>query len=411
MIEIRGVQTTNGKRTDLFIESTQNLLIDARHLMLFPALIDPHVHIRTPGEEHKESWDTGAKAALAGGVTTIFDMPNNSPPCVTLQALQAKKKSIDAILHAHQLPLRYGLYLGADETHLNEIKRSAPNAIGLKIYMGGSTGSLLMHQDQALDEAFRLASEADLLVAVHAEDEQLIQTQRHAFREQQDPSLHSQIRNPLVAARAIERALTLAAKYRTRLYIAHVSTQCELSLIEAAKKQGLSVFAEATPHHLFFSDTLYQTLGTCALVNPPLRTQQDVEALWDAIHHETIDVIGTDHAPHLLHEKQQPYGLAPCGFPSLGLTLPLLLTAYHAGKISLEEIVSLTHTRVQEIFRLPLNEDVVLVDLSMQRTVHPRHLHSKAGWSPYAGMVLQGWPRYVIAQGQCFDLAHGFHTP
>ncbi len=404
MIEIRGVQTTNGKRTDLFVEAPQKIVIDARHLMLFPALVDPHVHFRTPGEEDKENWESGSRAALSGGVTTVFDMPNNIPPCTTEKALREKMAEIDHTLQKMRSPLRYYLYFGADPTHLQEIPLASPKVIGLKIYMGGSTGSLLVHTQEALEEAFRKASEAQLLVTVHAEDEELMRLNQLRFAQETHPSVHSKIRDPLVAARAVERAIALARKYRTRLYIAHVSTQEELSLIQAAKKEGLPIFAEATPHHLFLSDALYATLGTRALVNPPLRKEEEVEALWEALHNETIDVIGTDHAPHLLKDKELPYGQAPSGFPSIELYFPLLLTAYHAGKISLEEIVSLTHTRAQEIFQLPLNEDLVLVDLSQQRIVDPRRLHSKAGWSPYAGMKLQGWPRYLIAKGQFFDL-------
>jgi len=399
MIEIRKVQTIDGHRIDHFLEG-EDRVIDAQELMLLPALIDPHVHFRVPGAEHKETWESAARAAIAGGVTTVFDMPNNTPSCISGARLDEKIRIIDEQLKRAGIPLRYGLYLGADQNHLDEIGKVKDRVVGLKIYMGSSTGDLLMSDHAALEKAFRIAGECDVLVAVHAEDEELIE-KRKKEHPGTDPALHSIIRNPEVAARAVEQAIGLAAKYKTRLYIAHVSTEEELKLIRAAKKQGLPIYAEATPHHLFLTVNAYRKLGTCALVNPPLRKSS--EALWNALHEGTIDTIGTDHAPHLLEEKHRAFGAAPSGFPSIELYLPLLLNAYHEKKISLEQIVSLTHTRPQEIFKIPLNDDVVLVDLNRKRTVDNAHLKTKAKWSPYAGMVLQGWPRYTILKGKVYD--------
>ena len=401
MIEIRDVQTIDGHRVDLEIEG-ENRIINATDLMLLPALIDPHVHFRVPGADYKENWETAARAAIAGGVTTVFDMPNNFPSCITEERLEAKRRIIEAQL---KIPLRYGLYLGADQNHLEELTKVSDEIVGMKIYMGSSTGDLLMKDPKALDKAFRLAAENDVLVAVHAEDEDLIEKRKIECKAalQLGAAAHSIIRNPEVAARAVKQAIDLAEKYGTRLYIAHVSTREELDLIRKAKMAGLPVYAEATPHHLFLNTKAYERLGTCALVNPPLR--DDTSALWEAIQDETIDTIGTDHAPHLLEEKKRPYGSAPSGFPSIELYLPLLLNAYNEKKISLEQIVSLTHTRPQEIFKWPINDDVVLVDLKKTRTVDDAHLKTKAKWSPYAGMTLKGWPRYTILKGKVYDPA------
>lgn len=404
MIEIRKVQTTDGHRIDHFVESDAQITIEAQNLMLFPALIDPHVHFRVPGGEHKEDWETGARAAIAGGVTTVFDMPNNDPPCTTLERLKEKQTLIKTQITRVRIPLHYRLFFGADAKHLNELPKVKKEIAGLKIYMGSSTGGLLMSDKAALDEAFRIAGLHDILVAVHAEDEQLIQINRKQYETTSDPSVHSAIRSPAVAARSVELAIALAKKHKARLYIVHVSSREELELIRAAKKEGLPVYAEAAPHHLFLSESAYGQMGTKALVNPPLRSSKDCEALWEAIDDETIDTIGTDHAPHTLKEKNQSYGSAPSGFPSIELYFPLLLNAYHEKKLSLEQIVSLTHTRPQEIFDLPLNEDVVLVDLNKKRKVEDAHLHTKAKWSPYAGWTLQGWPRYTILDGKLFDL-------
>ncbi len=404
MIEIRKVQTPSGRRISMFLQSEKRHVIDAKNLMLFPALIDPHVHFRTPGAEHKENWETAAKAALAGGVTTVFDMPNNMPACYNRERFEEKKKIIDEQLGKVKIPLRYYLYLGADENHLDEIATLASEIVAVKIYMGSSTGDLLMNDPDALEKAFRIAAENDVMIAVHAEDEKLLQTRREQYAGETDPSFHSQIRSSQVAVQALQQALRLVEKYKTRLYVAHVSTVEEIALIREAKYKGLPVYAEATPHHLFLTDEAYTTLGTKALVNPPLRSKADVAALWDAIEDQTIDTIGTDHAPHTLEEKAKPFGQAPSGFPSIELYFPLLLNAYHENKLTLAQIISLTHTRPQEIFRIPRNEDVVLVDLETVRTVDDAQLHTKVKWSPYQGLTLKGWPRYTIASGRLFDV-------
>lgn len=399
MLKIRNVQTVDGRRIDLTLEG-EDRVIQAKDLVLLPALIDPHVHFRTPGAEYKETWESASKAAISGGVTTVFDMPNNTPSCITAERLAEKKKIIDAQL---KIPLRYGLYLGADQNHLDEISKVKDQIVGLKIYMGSSTGDLLMRDPAGLEKAFRIAAENDVLVAVHAEDEDLIEKRKVECKAalHLGAKAHSVIRNAEVAARAVGVAIGLAKKYGTRLYIAHVSTREELDLVRRAKMAGLKVYAEATPHHLFLNTKAYERLGTCALVNPPLR--DSCEALWEAIGDGTIDTIGTDHAPHLLEEKRRPYGSAPSGFPSIELYLALLLNAHHEKKISLAQIVSLTHTRPQEIFRWPPNDDAVLVDLEKSRTVDDVHLRTKAKWSPYAGMVLRGWPRYTILNGKAYD--------
>lgn len=399
MIEIQNVQTAEGKRITHRIRG-ENRVIDGANLVLLPALIDPHVHFRVPGAEYKEDWQTGACAAIAGGVTTVFDMPNNAPSCITLARLREKKRLIESQL---KIPLRFGLYLGADQNHLEEIGKAKEEIVGVKIYMGSSTGDLLMRDPVALERAFEIAGENDVLVAVHAEDEELIEQRTRSCKAalHEGAALHSKIRSPEVAACAVERALWLAKRHRARLYIAHVSTKEELRLIRQAKREGLRVYAEATPHHLFLDTSAYEKLGTRALVNPPLR--ETTEDLWEAVVDGTIDTVGTDHAPHTLAEKMKPYGSAPSGFPSIELYLALLLNAHFEKKISLERIVALTHTRPREIFRWPETDDAVLVDLNEVRTVDNAQLKTKAKWSPYEGMTLRGWPRYAILRGKIYD--------
>lgn len=382
--------------------------IDTAGLTILPALVDPHVHFRTPGAEHKENWLTGAQAAFQGGVTTVIDMPNNTPSCTTLEELQNKKRRIQEQLREAGIPLRYFLYIGADRNHLKEIPKAKNHAIGIKIFMGSSTGDLLIDDEPTLDEIFRMAADLDMLVSVHAEDEQVIRANKKLFTEslagtRSDPAIHSTIRSPQAACKAIECALSLTAKHGTRLCLLHLSTQEELALLKSAKSAGMTVYGEAAPHHLFLSNHDYQVWGTRVQVNPPLREIEDQKALWSAINDGTIDFIGTDHAPHTLSEKAQPYGLAPSGIPSIELLLPLLLNAVSQGKMSLSTLIKITRTNIERIFRLPPNDDVVLVDLNRMQVVQDTTLKTKCGWSPYCGRILKGWPSKVIIHGKVFE--------
>lgn len=375
------------------------------NLIALPALIDPHVHLRVPGGEHKEDWKTGAIAAIHGGVTTVCDMPNNIPPCTTVEALEEKKKVIDAQLKSVDIPLRYGLYFGADKDHFDQIAAASSSCVGLKIFMGCSTGGLVIDTDEALDEAFRLAAQAGMLVAVHAEDEALLAKKRQEFAGATDPAIHSKMRPREAAIRATAKAIALARKYGVRLYILHMSTQEEVALVRTAKQEGLSVFAETTTHHLFLNVDDYATFGTFVQMNPPLRTKQDQEALWEGIADGTIDTIGTDHAPHTREEKNLPFGKAPSGIPGVETLLPLLLDSVHQGRLTLDRVIELTRTNPEKIFNLPPNDDVVLIDMEKELTVTDEMIKSKCGWTPYRGRRLRGWPEYVILDGRVYSVS------
>lgn len=404
MIEIHKIKTISGLRQDLTLESQQNFIIDAEDLMLLPALIDPHVHFRTPGLEYKEDWCTAAKASIAGGYTTVFDMPNTIPPTITAELLQEKNNIIKRQLQEIDIPLRYQLFFGADKEHLDEIYRVRNSIIGIKVFMGCSTGNMVIDDDSSLHAVFAIAAKLNLIVAVHAEDEHLIKERKKQFSGKHDYQIHSQIRNHEVAVRAVEKAIHIAKIYQAKLYILHTSTADEIQLIKKAKQENLPVFAETTPHHLFLNQTAYQELGGKAVMNPPLRIEADQAALFEAIQNNVIDTIGSDHAPHTPDEKAKPYGECPSGVPGIETTLPLLLHAHHQGMLSLEKIVQLTSMRAREIFNLPKNEDFVLVDLNKEKIVDNTKLHTKCSWSPFHGMKLKGWPVYTILNQRIFDL-------
>lgn len=405
MIRIEQIRKFDGTRVDLLIASQQEITINDPTLTLLPALIDPHVHFRTPGLEHKEDWRTAAKAAIAGGYTTVFDMPNTLPPTITAQLLKEKKHIIDTQLKEIGIPLHYQLFFGADKNHLHEISLVKNDIVGIKVFMGCSTGNLVIDDDDSLQAVFEIAAKNNLLVAVHAEDEHLMRERKTQYQGPQDYAVHSVIRNIEVARRAVEKAIELTRKYGTRLYILHVSSNEEIALIQQAKADGLPVFAETTPHHLFLNDSAYPQLAGRAVVNPPLRSLENQTRLFEAIRNGIIDTIGSDHAPHTPAEKARPYGECPSGMPGIETTLALLLNAYNENLLTLEQIISLTSKRAKEIFNLTETSDFVLVDSNITAVVSEKNLKTKCGWSPFAGKVLQGWPVYTILDGRCFDLS------
>lgn len=401
MIILERIQTLSGVQT-LKIPSKQEITLDLPQLTALPAVIDPHVHFRTPGLEYKEDWKHASRAAINGGCTTVFDMPNTIPPTVTETLLAEKKAIIDAELMAVGIPLRYQLFFGADKNHLDQIPKVRGQVIGIKVFMGCSTGNLVIDDDESLHAVFSIAAKENMLVAVHAEDEHLMNERKDRYFDASSYACHSVIRNVEVAVRAVEKAISLTRQYGTRLYILHASTEEEIALIRAAKQEGLPVFAETTPHHLFLDTSDYAHLQGKGVVNPPLRDERHREALINAIHDNVIDTIGSDHAPHTKDEKSRPYGQCPSGMPGIEFMLPMLLNAHHQGIFTLQEVVNLTSQRAREIFNLPANNDWVLVDL--QETKMVQTTASKCGWSPYMGLTLTGWPQYTILDGRLFSL-------
>lgn len=375
--------------------------IDTTGLTALPAVIDPHVHFRTPGLEHKEDWVHASRAAINGGCTMVFDMPNVIPPTITESLFIDKKKIIDRQLQASGILLRYELYIGADKQHFDQLAAVKNQAIGIKVFMGCSTGNLVIDDDASLEKVFKIAAENDMLVAVHAEDEHMLIERKKQYFNANDYACHSLIRHIDVAVHAIRKAIALSRKYGTRLYILHISSAQEIELIKQAKMDGLSVYAETTPHHFFLDTSAYTTLKGRACVNPPLRDASQRAAILNAIKEGVIDTIGSDHAPHTLEEKELPYGQCPSGMPGIEFLLPILLTAHHQGELSLDHVIGLTSRNARNIFRLPEFDDKVFVDLA--HTASVTETASKCGWSPYNGMTFTGWPVYTMMKDRVYE--------
>lgn len=390
----------HGKPHQIVLPQEQPL--DPSSHIVMRGLIDPHVHFRTPGGEHKENWISGAQAAVAGGVTTVFDMPNNDPPCTTRQRLIEKKERIDSQLAAIGIPLRYHLYFGADKTSLDEIPLVSGEVIGVKVFMGSSTGGLLIDDDGALRAAFEAAKAARLPVAVHAEEEATLRRDKNEHPQADHAKYHPYVRSREAAVRATAKAIELAVAVGVRLIVLHIGTKEEIGLVREAKKAGHDIYAETTPHHLFLNDLSYRQLGNYAKMNPPIRSAEDQRALWQGIHDGTVDTIGTDHAPHTHEEKQQHYCCAPSGIPGVETLLPLLLDAYHKKMISLAQIERLCVTNIEKIYSLPANNDRVIVSLSRKKVVSNADLKTLCGWSPYEGWQLQGWPMATLIKDNTY---------
>ncbi|HIK13122.1 MAG TPA: dihydroorotase [Oscillatoriaceae cyanobacterium M33_DOE_052] len=372
-------------------------IIDAQGLTLLPGAIDPQVHFREPGLEHKEDLFTASCACAAGGVTGFLEMPNTKPLTTTQATLDDKLQRA-----AQKCLVNYGFFIGATPENLPDLTEAHPTP-GIKIFMGSMHGDLLIDTDAILEPIFARGSR---LIAVHAEDHSRILSRRQLFAGQTDPAVHSQIQDVEAALLATKRALALSKKYQRRLHILHLSTGAEAQLLRSDKPSWVT--AEVTPQHLLLNTSAYAEIGTLAQMNPPLREPEDNEILWQALLDGVIDFIATDHAPHTLEEKAQGYPNTPSGMPGVETSLPLMLTQAMQGRCTVAQVVNWMSANVAKAYGIPhkgliapgYDADLVLVDLTTYRPVRREQLHSKCGWSPFEGWNLTGWPVMTIVGGQ-----------
>jgi dihydroorotase len=378
------------------ITTAATIEIDATGLVLLPGIIDPQVHFREPGLEHKEDLTTASYACAKGGVTSFLEMPNTKPLTITQAALddkldRASRKSI----------VNYGFFIGATPANLPDIRTATPTC-GIKVFMGSAHGDLLVDTAVALEPIF---AQGDRLIAVHAEDQARINQRKQEFAGSTDPAVHSQIQDDIAALNATKLALQLSEKYQRRLHILHLSTAIEVEYLRQHKPAWVT--AEVTPQHLMLNTDAYAQIGTLAQMNPPLRSHHDNEVLWAGLLDGTIDFIATDHAPHTLAEKAKGYPNTPSGMPGVETSLPVMLTQAVAGKCSIEQVSNWMSTAVAKAFNIPnkgqiavgYDADLVLVDLENYHPVERKDLQTKCGWSPFEGWNLTGNPVYTIVNG------------
>lgn len=384
--------------------------IDATGLHLMPGVIDDQVHFREPGLTHKEDLEHATRACAAGGVTTFLEMPNTRPPAISADAVRDKEH-----LAALKSLVNYGFYIGATADNI-EALQSIDGVPGIKIFIGSSTGDLLVDEQAALERIF---AETTLPICAHCEDESTVRAGAARYAGTNDVADHSRIRSAEAALIATRRAVDLARRHQHRFHVLHVSVGAEVDLFADAAPL---VTAEACPHHLLFSVDDYPRLGSLVQMNPSLKTKADNQRLWQALIDGQIQVIATDHAPHLLEEKRQPYPQSPSGLPAVENSLALILDQVVAGRFGIERVaqwMSDAPARVWGIvgkgrIEVGYDADLVLVDLNQTRTVRNAQQYTKAGWSPWDGQSFTGWPvgtwvggRQVYDRGRLDETVRG----
>jgi dihydroorotase len=394
-----GIQA--GKITAITLEDYRHQyqhILDAQGWVLLPGVIDPQVHFREPGLEHKEDFWTASHACARGGVTSFLEMPNTRPLTTNQATLDDKLQRA-----AQKSLVNYGFFIGATRSNLAEINQVQP-VCGIKIFMGSMHGDLLIDDAEYVERIF---AQGNRLIAVHAENQQRITQRRTQFATQYDvPDIHSEIQDDIAALQATELAVNLSIKYRRRLHILHLSTALEVEFLRRHKQPWIT--AEVTPQHLLLDRSAYQKLGTLAQMNPPLRTAHDNQILWQGLQEGLIDFMATDHAPHTLAEKAQPYPQSPSGMPGVETLLPIMLTQAKQGKCTLKQVTHWLSTKVAAAYgiankgriALGYDADLVLVDLEHKQPVRRADLQTKCGWSPFENWELTGWPQVTIVGGK-----------
>ena len=374
-------------------------VLDATGLHVLPGVMDPQVHFREPGHTHKEDLGSGSASAALGGVTAFFEMPNTTPPTDSAERLAWKVARARATSWVD-----FGFYVGAtrdNAAQLGTLER-LEGCVGVKVFLGSSTGTLLVDDPVVLEQVLRSGTRR---VACHCEDETRLQ-ERKPLTQGKSAHAHPEWRDEECAVRSTSRLLELAARVGRRVHVLHVTSAGELPLLQTAR--AFATF-ETSPQHLTLAaPDCYDRLGTLAQMNPPIREARHREALWAAVRSGLVDVLGSDHAPHTLEEKAKPYPQSPSGMPGVQTLVPVMLTHVAQGKLSLERFVDLTSTGVARVFGLSgkgrlapgYDADLTLVDLSARRTITHDWSRSRCGWTPFDGFEAQGWPVATLVRGR-----------
>ncbi len=387
-------------------KSSESVIIDAEGNFLIPGVIDDQVHFREPGLTHKGDIASESKAAVAGGITSYIEQPNTVPNAVTQELLEEKYQIAAKTSYAN-----YSFMMGGTNDNLEEILKTNPkNVAGLKLFLGSSTGDMLVDSSASLEKIF---SSTKLLIAVHSEDETIVKNNLAKYKEIYGDDIpvtkHPEIRSVAACYESTVRVIALAKKTGARLHVFHISTAKELDLftnkMPLEKKQ---ITAEVCIHHLWFTDADYETKGSLIKWNPAVKSQEDKDALWKALLDDRIDVIATDHAPHTLEEKSNPYTTCPSGGPLVQHALVAMMEAYNKGKISMEKIVEKMCHNPAKIFKIEnrgfIKEgyfaDLVLVNPHMPWSVKKDNIIAKCGWSPFEGISFKSRVTHTFVNGK-----------
>ncbi|WP_245331141.1 dihydroorotase [Mesorhizobium sophorae] len=372
--------------------------IDCRGLHILPGVVDSQVHFREPGLEHKEDLETGSRAAVLGGVTAVFEMPNTNPLTTSEAALADKVRRGSGRMHCD-----FAFWVGGTRENakdVGELER-LPGAAGIKVFMGSSTGDLLVEDDEGVASILRNTRRR---AAFHSEDEFRLR-ERQGERIEGDPSSHPIWRDEIAALRCTERLVRIARTVRARIHVLHISTAEEILFLQQHKDVAT---CEATPHHLTLSADDYARLGMLIQMNPPVRDIRHRDGVWHGIAQGIVDVLGSDHAPHTLAEKAKPYPASPSGMTGVQTLVPIMLDHVNAGRLTLQRFVDLSSHGPQRIFGMArkgriaagYDADFTVVDMKRRETITNAQAGSKAGWTPYDGKQVTGWPVGTVIRGR-----------
>ena len=375
------------------------VVIDGSGLHLLPGAIDPHVHFRDPGNPEKEDLESGSRAAVAGGITSFLDMPNTVPNATNRAALEAK-----IAIAGQKAVNHHGFFIGATNHNVADMQsvEGMDGVCGIKIFMGSSTGYLLVHEQKYLENIF---ANTGGIIATHAEDEDRLQARIAQFKGRTDIAAHAECRDVECAMLATKRASALAKDHDHRLHIVHLTSGAEADWL--ASNKGDLITTEVCTQHLTFDQDDVEERGVRVLMNPPIRYTEDKDTLWKRLKDGTIDCVVTDHAPHTLEAKSAGYPNSPAGMPGVETSLPLMLTHAMDGKCSVSDVVKWMCAGPAKVYGMEnkgaLTEgydgDLTLVDLETRRTITDADVWTRVGWTPYAGMELTGLPMWTIVDG------------
>lgn len=396
------IAVLNGKIASLGSLTSQDSkkTIDATHLTVLPGVIDSQVHFREPGLTHKEDIESGSRAAILGGVTTYFEMPNTNPPTTTKELFEDKLK-----IAAEKSSANYAFFIGGSSENVDQLAtlEMLPHCSGIKIFLGSSFGNLLIDQDELFE---RIIKNGKRRLVIHAEDEARLKARKQIAIDAGNANVHHIWRDEESALIATKKSVHLAEKHNRLIHILHISSSEEMAFLREHKKYAT---VEILPQYLTLSaPECYERLGSLWQQNPPIRDKRHMEFLWKALLDGTVDVIGSDHAPHTLEEKAKPYPNSPSGVPGVQTLVPLMLDQVHQNKLSLKKFVELVTENPRKVFNLKnkgriqvgYDADFTIVDLKRTQTVEKKWLASKTGWSPFEGMSFTGWPVMTLLKGE-----------
>ena len=380
------------------VELNSSNVIDATDKVILPGIIDTQVHFREPGSTDAEDLESGSRAAVLGGVTSLFEMPNTNPPTSNLVEFDKKLKLAKNRMHSN-----YAFYFGATPDNVDQLSKlkNLKGCCGVKLFAGSSTGKLLVDKEADIE---KVISNSDRIVSIHSEDEEILNL-RKKFIRKGDVHSHYEWRNSECAISSTRRVVKIAERYNKKIHVLHVSTKEEVDFLAMHKK---NITFETTPQHLtLYAPDCYNKLGTYAQMNPPLRTKEHYDRLWAAIKNDIVDVLGSDHAPHLKKNKDKEYPQSPSGMPGVQTIFPVMLDHVNSGRLSLEKLIKLMCENPCRIFGIKnkgfikenFDADLTIVDMNKIQIIKDEMIASKCGWTPFNNYTVKGFPVGTIVNG------------